>query len=66
MTTSLRQVALPADLCHEVEQAWGKRFPDLEDLIVFLLREITRPEPMLLDRQEQRVLEERLRDLGYL
>jgi hypothetical protein len=66
MTASLRQVSLPEDLCSAAEELYGKRFPSLEKLIVFLLEEVTRQDAVRLDQEEQRIIEERLKDLGYL
>ena len=66
MTASLRQVSLPEDLCSAAEELYRKRFPSLEGLIVFLLEEVTRQDAVRLDREEQRIIEERLKDLGYL
>ena len=66
MTASLRQISLPEDLCSAAEELYGKRFPSLEKLIVFLLEEVTRRDAVRLDQEEQRIIEERLKDLGYL
>jgi hypothetical protein len=66
MTASLRQVSLPEDLCSAAEELYGKRFPSLEKLIVFLLEEVTRQDAMRLDQEEQRIIEERLKALGYI
>jgi hypothetical protein len=66
MTAGLRQVSLPEDLCSAAEELYGKRFPSLEELIVFLLEEVTRQDAIGLDQEEQRLIEERLKDLGYM
>lgn len=66
MTTSLRQVGLPEDLCSAAEELYRSRFPSLEKLIVFLLEEVTRQDAVKLDQEEQRIIEERLKALGYL
>lgn len=66
MTASLRQVSLPEDLCSAAEALYGKRFPSLEKLIVFLLEEVTRQDAVRLDQEEQRIIEERLKALGYI
>ena len=66
MTAALRQVSLPEDLCAAAEELYGKRFPSLEKLIVFLLEEVTRQDAVRLDQEEQRIIEERLKALGYL
>jgi hypothetical protein len=66
MTGSSRQVSLPEDLCSAAEELYKKRFPSLEELIVFLLEEVTRQDSVRLDQEEQRVIEKRLKDLGYI
>ena len=66
MTAALRQVTLPGDLCSAAEELYGKRFPSLEKLIVFLLEEVTRQDEMGLDQKEKRIIEERLKALGYI
>jgi hypothetical protein len=66
MTESSRQVSLPEDLCSAAEELYRKRFPSLEELIVFLLEEVTRQDSVRLDQEEQRIIEKRLKDLGYI
>jgi hypothetical protein len=66
MTASLRQVSLPEDLCSAAEELYRKQFPSVDKLIVFLLEEITRQDAVRLGQDEQRIIEARLKDLGYL
>jgi hypothetical protein len=66
MTASLRQVNLPEDLCSAAEELYAERFPSLEKLIVFLLEEVTRQDAVRLDQEEQRIIKERLKALGYI
>ncbi len=66
MTAQWKEVRLPGDLCELAEQRFGSRFSSVEELLVFLLRELTRDDAAQLDQAEQRVIEERLRDLGYI
>ena len=63
---SLREVKLPAELCGAAERKYSGVFDSLEDLLTFLLREVSRDDAAALDEAEQRLVEERLRDLGYL
>jgi len=65
-THARRQVSLPEDLCAAAENRYGSRFKNLESLLEFVLRELTRSDVESLDQAEQSVLEARLRDLGYL
>jgi len=57
-----RQVPLPDDLCAAVERKFGC----LETFLTFLMKEMLRDEAQALDANEQRIVEERLRELGYL
>jgi hypothetical protein len=66
MTGSRRQVSLPEDLCATLEQKFGHKFPNFEALLEFALRELARDDAARLDLQEQRLIEQRLRELGYL
>ena len=62
MNSSSRQVALPEDLCAAVE----KRFGAVEDFLTFVMTELLRDDALILDQNETRMVEDRLRDLGYL
>ena len=64
--TGERDVRLPADLCAAAEQKFGRQFASIEELLAFVLRELLRDETAQFDQQEQRLVEERLRELGYL
>lgn len=62
----LREIRLPADLCAAAEREFDGRFGSVEELVTFLLREITRGAAVRLDEAEQRIIEERLKELGYM
>ena len=64
--TEMRDVRLPADLCAQVEKRFGHDFANLEELLTFVLRDLSRDDAAQLDQAEQRLVEERLRELGYL
>ncbi len=66
MSSEMREVRLPVDLCGEAERRFGARFGSLEELLVFVLRELLRDQAARLDQSEQRVIEQRLKDLGYI
>jgi hypothetical protein len=61
-----REVRLPADLCAAVEDKFGGTFRGMDELVVFLLQELIRGDTLDLDRADQAVVEQRLRDLGYM
>jgi hypothetical protein len=64
--TETRSVDLPADLCATAETMFAHRFASLEELLAFVLRDLTRDEASQADQTEERLVEERLRELGYL
>ena len=64
--TEMRDVQLPADLCAAAEKKFGHAFRTLEELLAFVLRDLLRDEATQFDQAEQRLVEERLRELGYL
>jgi len=66
MEESTRNVKLPSSLCETVEQKFAGRFATLEEFLTFVLQELVRDDAMRMDQDEQRLVEERLRDLGYL
>ena len=66
MSSELREVRLPAKLCSDAERRFGARFSSVEELLVFVLRELLRDQATQMDQAEQRVIEQRLKDLGYI
>jgi hypothetical protein len=64
--TKVRTVSLPQDLCAEAEKQFGGRFDTVEALLTFVLQEITKADSSLLDQAEEQMIEQRLKDLGYL
>jgi hypothetical protein len=59
-------VRLPAELCIAVEQQFGQKFGSLEQFLELVLRELVASDAVILDRTERRIIEQRLRDLGYI
>ena len=62
----MRTVQLPEDLCSAAEQTFRARFETVDSLLEFLLRELFRDDAVALDRAEQNMIDQRLRELGYL
>jgi hypothetical protein len=61
-----RNIRLPEDVCAEAEKRLAGRFGSLENLLTSLLQELSRDESTTLDRAEEKIIEQRLRDLGYI
>jgi hypothetical protein len=66
MTDPLREVRLPEDLCSAAEKRFSTEFESLEALLIFLLRESLRDDAAVLDQAEQQIIDQRLKDLGYI
>lgn len=66
MMAKFRSVQVPEDLCAQAELWLPGRFDNLEALISFLLREIMKNPGSNLDQQEEEIIQQRLRDLGYI
>lgn len=60
------EVRLPSELCESALQRFGSRFNNIEELVSFVLQEILRSDAVKMDEAEQRMLEARLKDLGYI
>jgi hypothetical protein len=66
MAESMRELRLPEDLCRAAEKKFGREFGTLEELITFVLRELASDNAAQMDQAEARIIEERLRALGYI
>lgn len=66
MSENKREVRLDAELCRMAEERFRSRFANVEELLTFALQELLRDDAAQMDRDEQRMIEERLKDLGYI
>jgi hypothetical protein len=64
--SELREIRLPFGVCAEAEKKFGKTFGGVEELVLFLLEELIKADTTDLDRSDQAMVEERLRELGYI
>ena len=62
----MRTITLPAELCRRAEQRFAGKFDSLEQLLEFILSDLSRDDELQAEQQEQRIIEQRLKDLGYL
>ena len=61
-----RIVQLPADLCEAAEKKFGHLFGGLDELLTFILRDLAIDDAVEADQAEERMIEDRLKQLGYL
>jgi len=66
MTQATRDLRLPADLCQAAEERFAAQYGSLENFLEFILRELLRDDAARMDEAEQKIIEERLKDLGYI
>jgi hypothetical protein len=64
--SEMRDIQLPADLCSAAEDKFSRTFASLEELLIFILRDLVRDQSVKLDQAEQQLVQERLKALGYL
>jgi hypothetical protein len=64
--TEMREVRLPEELCASAEKKFSGKFSTVEELLTFILSDLSRDDALQLDHAEQRIIEERLRELGYI
>ena len=66
VSETLREIRLPADLCRDAEEKFGQQFANIEEFIVFVLHAVLNEGAAAMDEVETHIVEERLRDLGYI
>jgi len=66
MMEPTREVHLSEDLGRAAETRFCAGFHSIDELLTFVLKELTRDDVDRLDEKEQRMIEERLRVLGYI
>ncbi len=66
MSDSFRQIKLPSDLCVAAERKFGENFDSIEQFLTFILRELVRDDASQMNEAERKMIEQRLKDLGYL
>ena len=64
--TEFCNVRVTAELCAKAEQRFGMHFDSISDLLTCLLEELLRDDIGHFQQAEQKIVEERLRDLGYI
>jgi hypothetical protein len=61
------QITLPPHLVEALAERFvGESFPDVSALIAYIAAELLKDDALGLDGEEQRIIEQRLADLGYI
>ncbi len=66
MSENVREVRLDGELCRVAEERFRSRFASVEELLTFVLQELLRDDAAKMNRDELRMIEERLKGLGYI
>jgi hypothetical protein len=66
MAENTREVHLSAELCKKAEQRYSSQFGSLEQFLEFVLQSLVKDDAEQMDQSEQRIVEQRLKDLGYI
>jgi hypothetical protein len=66
MAESVREVRLSSELCKAAEERYAAQFGSLEQFLEFVMQTLVRDDAAQMDQSEQRVIEERLKALGYI
>jgi hypothetical protein len=66
MSDKMRDLRLPEALCEAVEQRFAKRFGNIEEFLIYVSQRLVNDEAEQMDHNEQRIIEDRLKDLGYI
>ncbi len=62
----MRNVSLPEDLCAKAEQKFAARFGSLSEFLNAVMTELLCDKAAAMDEREQKIIEERLKGLGYI
>jgi len=57
---------LPEELCLKAEQKFRHRYETVDDLLLAVMTELMRDDAAAMDVDEQKIIEERLKGLGYI
>ena len=61
-----KSILVAEELYSAAERKFGHQFCTVDELVAELLRELLREDAQQMDEGEQRVIEERLKSLGYI
>lgn len=66
MLSGWQTARLSESLARAAEKKFGSRFSSLEELLEFVLQELLDESAVQMDQADEQMIEQRLRDLGYV
>jgi hypothetical protein len=64
--STLRTISLPEELCLRAEQKFRHRYQSVDDFLLAVMTELLRDDATTMDLGELKIIEERLKGLGYI
>lgn len=64
--SDMRTLRIPEALCREAETKFGLRFSTVDELVTAMIAELLRNDSEIMDQAEEKIIEERLKSLGYI
>ena len=64
--STMRTISLPEALCLKAEQKFRHRYETVDDFLLAVMTELLRDDATVMDMSEQKIIEERLKGLGYI
>jgi hypothetical protein len=64
--STMRTISLPEELCTKAEQKFQHRYENVEEFVIAVMTELLRDDATRMDMSEQKIIEERLKGLGYI
>jgi hypothetical protein len=64
--STMRTISLPEELCLKAEQKFRHRYETVDDLLLAVMTELMLDDAAAMDVDEQKIIEERLKGLGYI
>jgi hypothetical protein len=66
LMSTMRTISLPEELCLKAEQKFRHRYESVSDFLLAVMTELLRDNATVMDMSEQKIIEERLKGLGYI
>ena len=64
--STMRTISLPEDLCLKAEHKFRHRYENVTEFLIAVMTELLSDGATAMDINEQQIIEERLKGLGYI